>query len=116
MIGVPETVHRNLAFLPTKVVIGSGLVRNVGGNASVKQRGLMLSRGQEQSHICQGQRARETSLSLDTLKQKKPAVNEIRGFKDDKFWLLVLYFFSLCIVPELEGILNLWSNVQTKGK
>lgn len=53
MTGVPETVHRNLALLPTKVVIGSGLVRNVGGNASAKQRGSMLSRGDEQSHICQ---------------------------------------------------------------
>lgn len=76
----------------------------------------MLSRGEEQSPICQEQRAREASLSLDTLKQKKTAVNEIRGVKDDKFWLLSLYFFSLCIAPELEGILNLWSNVQIKGK
>lgn len=71
----------------------------------------MLSRGEEQSHTCQGQRAREASLLLDTLKQKKTAVKEIRGVKDDKFWLLVLYFFSLSIAPELEGILNLRSNV-----
>lgn len=49
MTGVPETVHRNLALLPTKVVIDSGLVRNVGGNASAKQRGSMLSRGEDQS-------------------------------------------------------------------
>lgn len=94
MTGVPETVHRNLALLPTKVVIGSGLVRNVGGNASAKQRGSTLSRGEEQSHVYQGQRAREASLALDTLKQKKTAVEEIRDVKDDKFWLLVLYFFS----------------------
>lgn len=50
-------------------------------------------------------------MSLDTLKRKKTAVKEIRGVKDDKFWLLVLYFFSLSIAPELEGILNLRSNV-----
>ena len=67
-------------------------------------------------HICQGQRARGASLSLDTLKQKKPAVKEIRGVKDNEFWLLVLYFLGLYIAPELEGILNLWSDVQTKGK
>lgn len=36
-------------------------------------------------HICQGQRARGVSLSLNTLKQKKPAVKEIRGVKNDEF-------------------------------
>lgn len=67
-------------------------------------------------HICQGQRARGASLSLDTLKQKKPAVKEVRGIKDDEFWLLILYLLGLYIVPELEDTLKLWSNVQTKGK
>lgn len=41
-------------------------------------------------------------------------MKEIRGVKDDEF--LLLDFLGLYIAPELEGILNLWSNVQTKGK
>lgn len=67
-------------------------------------------------HICQGKRARGPSLSLETLKQKKPAVKEIRGVKDDELWLLVLYFLGLYIAPELESRLKLWSIVQTKRK
>lgn len=58
----------------------------------------------------------EGPVKRDTLKQKKPAVKEVRDTKDDEFWLLGLYFLGLYIASELEDFLGLWRNVQTKGK
>ena len=40
--GVPVTVQRNLAALPTKVVMDLGLERKAGGYASVKEKFSVL--------------------------------------------------------------------------